>query len=83
MPSITIHNIDPSIYKQLQAQAATAGISLNKLIKSIIRAAVGLSKPSAKPSNFSEFVGTWTKEEAAEFDRITARKIDSELWQDE
>jgi plasmid stability protein len=43
MRSITIHNLDPEVGRLIQNQAAEEGLSLNQLVKRLLRKALGLS----------------------------------------
>jgi hypothetical protein len=81
MRSITIHNLDPEVGRLIQNQAAEEGLSLNQLVKRLLRKALGLSGlTAAQPHGFDEFSGLWTQEEAAEFNAATERQVDPEGW---
>jgi hypothetical protein len=81
MRSITIHNLDPEISALIERQASEEGLSLNQLVKRLLRKALGLSVPVQPPaSNFDVFAGMWTKEEADKFCASTARTVDPEDW---
>ena len=81
MSSITIHNLDPDIRALMDKQAAEEGLSLNQLVKRLLRKALGLSGTHpVSPRGFDEFSGLWTKEDAASFRVATARKVDPEDW---
>jgi len=68
MRSITIHNLDPDVSRLIDQQAAAEGLSLNQLVKRLLRKALALpSQAPATLSGFDDFCGLWTKEEAAEF----------------
>jgi hypothetical protein len=79
--SITIHNLDPDVRALMDKQAAEEGLSLNQLVKRLLRKALGLSGPPPVASRgFDEFSGLWTKEEAACFHAATERRVDAEDW---
>ena len=81
MRSITIHNLDPEISALMDQQAAEEGLSLNQLVKRLLRKALGLSGAAHSPQRgFDEFSGLWTKEESAAFHTATERKVDPEEW---
>ena len=65
----------------MDKQAAEEGLSLNQVVKRLLRKALGLSGATiAPPRGFDEFSGLWTKEDAASFRASTERKIDQEDW---
>ncbi len=84
MKSITIHKLDPDLAKSLEERAKREGTSLNRAIKSILRSALGLSKPAPidRRDDFKDLFGTWTKEEGKGFDARTAetRQINPSEW---
>lgn len=70
MKSITIHKIDDETEKALLKIAQRDGVSLNKLIKKLLRESLGLDEPVIDHrDDFSEFCGIWTKEEANDFEQ--------------
>ena len=85
MKSITIHNLDDDLCERLQEQAQAHHTSLNQTIKSLLATALG-GKVTDKPKHwddFKDFVGAWTPEEAAAFDRRVADacgQVDPEDW---
>ena len=84
MKAITLRNIPPEIQRVIQKVAREKG-SLNQAVISLLYEGVGLSQKPKKPRKYRDldkFFGTWTKEEADEFDKCLAeqRKIDPELW---
>ncbi len=81
MRSITIHNLDPDVSRLIDQLAAEQGLSLNQLIKRLLRKALALPGQTPAPSRgFDDFVGLWTKEEAAEFNATVKREIDPGDW---
>jgi negative regulator of replication initiation len=83
MKSITIHDLDSDLYKSIQSQATSQGLSLNKAIKQLLRKSLGLPHKYAEKRDFSKFVGVWSKKEADEFDKIINEEfenIDEEDW---
>ncbi|MCH7928257.1 MAG: ribbon-helix-helix protein, CopG family [Candidatus Dadabacteria bacterium] len=84
MKSITIHKIDDETEKRLAELAAKEGVSLNRLIKRILRESLGIEKKSRNnKSDFSEFCGIWSQEDYEEFKHKTAslEEISEEDWQ--
>ncbi len=82
MSSITIHNLDDDLEKVIREKAELQHTSLNKIIKNVLREAFGLDNKEEKKSDFSDISGTWTDEEAEEFERNTKGfdTIDPGVW---
>ena len=81
MRSITIHNLDPEVSLLIEKQATEEGLSLNQLVKRLLRKALGLTGYAPAPSRgFDEFSGLWAKEEAAKFRATVNREVDPEDW---
>ena len=81
MRSITIHNLDPDVSLLIEKQAAEEGLSLNQLVKRLLRKALSLPGRTPVPARgFDEFSGLWTKEDAAEFNASVKREVDPEDW---
>lgn len=73
MKSITIHKIDDDIEQVLVTLAQKEGISLNRLIKRLLRERLGLTdEPINYRADFVEFCGVWSDEEADQFDKAVA-----------
>lgn len=84
MKSITIHKIDDETEKRLTELATKEGISLNRLIKRVLRESLGVEKKSVNnKSDFTEFCGIWSEEDLQEFQQKVAplEKINDEDWQ--
>ena len=82
MRSITIHNLDPDVSRLIDKQAAEEGLSLNQLVKRLLRKALALPGQAPAPTRgFDDFSGLWTKEEAAEFNASVKREVDPEGWE--
>ncbi len=83
MPSITIHDLDQHVATLIRERARRDGTSLNKTIKALLENALGVRPVSAvHRKNFEKFCGTWTKAQAAEFERATADfdEVDPRDW---
>ncbi|MEM7333993.1 MAG: hypothetical protein AAF490_18050 [Chloroflexota bacterium] len=73
MKSITIHKIDDETEQALLKIAERDGISLNKLVKQLLRESLGLEVPVPNHrAEFEEFLGSWSIEEKTEFDQKVA-----------
>jgi hypothetical protein len=83
MASITLHKLDPELERCLREQARSLNMSLNRTAQKLLKEALGVSRSGTKKNDFSALAGTWTREEAAEFEDAVAdfAKIDEEMWQ--
>jgi hypothetical protein len=84
MKSITIHGLDETVARLIEARARAEGQSLNKIIKNLLEQSLGI-KPTAKDlhgEDFMEFLGVWGKKDKKEFERAcqTLRTVDEEDW---
>lgn len=77
----TIRDIPDDLEHALRQRARRSGESLNRTMVRLLREAVGLNPPRKK-RDLSALAGTWSQEEADEFDRQVRRseQIDAELW---
>lgn len=81
MYSLTIHNMDAAVYSRLYAIAEQEGLSLNQIVKRLLREALDALAPTRKREvDFGEFAGKWSEQEATEFNARVARTIDAEDW---
>jgi hypothetical protein len=84
MKAITLRHIPPELAAFIEAEAARTGASLNATAIRLLQLATNAAGEASprKRRDLSSFAGTWTKEEADEFDRFLAehRKIEPELW---
>jgi len=84
MKSITIRGIDDQLKNALVNIAEKEHKSINKTILSLLKQALGLEKSLKYPiyDDLDDLAGTWTDEEAQEFEKATKvfNKIDEDLW---
>ncbi len=86
MHTLTISNLNPAVVEQLSAEARRQGKSASELAGELIERAVAPiqseRQPTSKPRDIGHLAGTWTREEADEFDRAVATfgQVDEELW---
>jgi len=69
MKSITIHDLDDELDKEIREKAKIQEMSLNKTIKNLLKKALGLKSP-AEPNHKDEFMdlfGVWSEEDFKEF----------------
>lgn len=80
--------LEPELSRAIEDQARSERISLNEAALRLLRRATGAGAPGgaalgAVGHSLDGFAGTWTKDEAADFDRRVDEmfgQIDEELW---
>ena len=86
MNQIVLSGFDDELAASIRQVAEREHISVEQAALKLLRNGARLEvkpKPAGKIGNsLDEFIGTWTKEEAAEFDAAVAelRVIDEEMW---
>ena len=82
MKSLTVHNMEPELARAIEALAARTGLSQNKVVKKLLRKALGLGSPQQPKTDFSAFCGLWSEEEGIAFDQAVKdfEEIDEDLW---
>ena len=86
MKAITLRNLPPELVEAVRKEAERKRTSVNKAVISLLeRKAEGHKKTAAQTREYDDLdalAGTWTKKEAAEFDKALAaqRTVDPELW---
>ena len=84
MKTLTLRGIDDELSSRLERIAQQGQESMNGVILHLLRDKIGLSKPRFKEeyNDLDDLAGTWTQEEAREFDAVTSEfsRIDGELW---
>ena len=86
MKAITLRNIPTELASAIEQEAERTGASLNATVIRLLRQAMApVGSPDGNQSkrhrDLDQFAGTWTKEEADEFDAYLAesRRIDLEM----
>jgi hypothetical protein len=82
--------LEPELSRALEDQARSERLSLNEATLRLLRQAIGLGGEASSGAalgavghSLDRFAGTWTAEEASEFDRRVEAmfgQIDEELW---
>jgi hypothetical protein len=85
MRTITLRNLPRELERLLEENAAASDSSLNKTVIRLLEKALGIGKPSPGKRRYhdlDELAGSWSPEEAREFDRQLEeqRQIDPGLW---
>lgn len=85
MKAITLRNLPPDLARTIRDKAKTDGTSINKtvinMLRERMRRGAGVSNRT-RYHDLDSLAGSWTKRQAAEFDRHlkSQRTIDHELW---
>jgi plasmid stability protein len=84
MTTMTLRGIDEKTAEALKERATREGTSVNAVTLRILRESLGLDKRKRNViyNDLDHLAGTWSREEAAEFERNTAffEKVDEEIW---
>ncbi len=86
MKAVTLRSLPPNVAEAIRKEANRKGMSLNKAVISLLanRVSVREKKKSRQTRyhDLDDLAGSWSKKEAAEFDKSLAvqRTIDPDLW---
>lgn len=84
MATMTLRGIDEKTAEALRERAQKEGTSVNAVTLRLIRESLGLDKRKRNViySDLDHLAGTWSQEQASEFERNTAvfEKVDEEIW---
>ncbi len=80
--TLTINNIPDDLARRIKQKAAEDGTSVEQTVISMLEEAFGLRRSDDPDRDLARFIGTWTKEEAEEFEESLReqRRIDWEMW---
>jgi hypothetical protein len=77
---------DEELEREIEALAVREGISHNKAVGRLLRRGAGLERPAGEPDAVGDsldwLIGSWSSEQAVEFEEATAdfEAIDEEQW---
>ena len=86
MKAVTLRSLPPKVAEAIRKEANRQGMSLNKAVISLLanRVSVREKKKSRQTRyhDLDDLAGSWSKQEATEFDKSLAyqRTIDPDLW---
>ena len=82
MPEAVAEGLSRRAAKGLSRRAANAHTSVNSIVVTLLSDAVLGGSPFSRKRNLSEFCGTWSDAELAEFEAATesTRRIEPEDW---
>ena len=84
MKSITIHNLDDTTEALIKEKARKEGLSLNRVIKKLLRQSLGLGTEVEvdRRDQFKDLCGVWSKKDHDQImQKISVlRQIDTKDW---
>ena len=82
MSQITLRKIPENVERQIRRIARETDTSINKTIIDLLKKSLGLRDTENKSRDLSDLSGTWSEEEAREFEENTRMfgHIDEEIW---
>jgi hypothetical protein len=85
MKAVTLRSLPPHVAEAIRKEANRKGMSLNKAVISLLENRVGAREKKIRQTrhhDLDDLAGSWSKQEAAEFDKSLAdqRTIDPDLW---
>ncbi len=82
MKTMTVRNMPEAVAEGLSRRAANAHMSVNSIVVTLLSDAVLGGSPFSRKRDLSEFCGTWSDAELAEFEAATesTRRIEPEDW---
>jgi len=85
MTQLTLRGFDKPLEQRLREHARRKGVSLNKAALELLRRGAGLasdSRANCVGNSLDRLAGTWTREQAREFERAVSvmARVDPGLW---
>ncbi len=84
MKAVTLRNLPPELVRIIRRKAHEKGVSANKAVIRLLEESLGVGEKKEWPlhHDLDALAGSWTGEEASEFERTLAqqRAIDPDLW---
>lgn len=84
MATMTLRGIDDRIAEALKEKATSEGISVNALTLKLLRETLGIEKKKrvVTYNDLDHLAGTWSEQDAVEFEQVTAvfEKVDEDIW---
>lgn len=82
---ITIQHLDEASADWIEDQASRRGVDKETVVLNLIHEGISLEQKKQRlpvHHNLDRFAGSWSKEDAEEFERATEplRQVDEELW---
>ncbi len=82
MSYLTVRNVPAELSDALVREKARRGLSLNATVIALLAGALGVERPLSGRNDLARLAGTWTDEEAAEFEKAMEvfDVIDEDMW---
>lgn len=84
MGAMTIRGLDDAEAARLKQEATSRGVSVNTVVKQLVREGLGLDRPrrGRRHLDLDAMAGTWSAEDAAAFERAVEpfEQVEPELW---
>ncbi len=85
MKAVTLRNLPPELARVIRKKADEKGVSINKAVITLLEEGTGIKKRKGEKflhHDLDALAGSWTEEEAREFNKALAaqRTIDLDLW---
>ncbi len=85
MTQLTVRGFDKALARRIRALAKARGLSLNQAAVLLLRRGAGLAPVEAPPyvgDSMKALIGTWSREEEAEFLRAVRPlgEVDADFW---
>lgn len=82
MNQFTLRNVPEELEREIRREARQRKTSINKTVKELLGEILGVGASRGKKRDLSDFAGSWSEEEAREFEKATElfNRIDEELW---
>jgi len=84
MKAVTLRNLPPELARIIRQRATDKRTSVNKAVIGLLEESAGIGKKKGRSlhHDLDMLAGSWTKEEAAAFEKSLAkqRAIDLDLW---
>lgn len=84
MRQLTVRGVDPQLAQRLDEEARRRGLSKNRTVLALLREALKLTRNQGPREyhDLDHLAGSWTHEEAEEFNKTLKeiRRIEPEMW---
>ena len=84
MGAMIIRGLDDAEAARLKEEAASRGLSVNTMVKQLIREGLGLDRPrrGRRHVDLDALAGTWSVEDAGAFERAVEpfEQVEPEVW---
>ena len=84
MNQFSLRRVPPEVERRLRAVAQENSESVNAAINRILAESLGVVPEGSRKRDLSDLAGTWSEDEAVEFERATEQfdRIDEKMWEE-